>query len=169
MKKQLTEQQVLDLLDIPDFRHLSKDKLMKFTSSLPDMEPSVAISALQQFPKFAETSIEIIECYKQIVGKELDHNADNMKSFNDTCQVVIVSLQSLLDKDDLTFEEKNKVIDKMMSVLQIQADKDSENKKWQQKILFGLGAIVTVAVGLLAASIGANAEIKTKNDDEDAD
>lgn len=85
-----------------------------------------------------------------------------MKSFNDTCQVVIVSLQSLLDKDDLTFEEKNKVIDKMMSVLQMQADKDSENKKWQQKILFGLGAIVTVAVGLLAASIGANAEIKTK-------
>lgn len=169
MKKQLTEQQVLDLLDIPDFRHLSKDKVMKFTSSLPDMEPSVAISALQQFPKFAETSIEIIECYKQIVGKELDHNADNMKSFNDTCQVVIVSLQSLLDKDDLTIEEKNKVIDKMMSVLQMQADKDSENKKWQQKILFGLGAIVTVAVGLLAASIGANAEIKTKNDDEDAD
>lgn len=169
MKKQLTEQQVLDLLDIPDFRHLSKDKVMKFTSSLPDMEPSVAISALQQFPKFAETSYQIIECYKQIVGKELDHNADNMKSFNDTCQVVIVSLQSLLDKDDLTFEEKNKVIDKMMSVLQMQADKDSENKKWQQKILFGLGAIVTVAVGLLAASIGANAEIKTKNDDEDAD
>lgn len=60
MKKQLTEQQVLDLLDIPDFRHLSKDKVMKFTSSLPDMEPSVAISALQQFPKFAETSIEIL-------------------------------------------------------------------------------------------------------------
>lgn len=106
---------------------------MKFTSSLPDMEPSVAISALQQFPKFAETSIEIIECYKQIVGKELDHNADNMKSFNDTCQVVIVSLQSLLDKDDLTFEEKNKVIDKMMSVLQMQADKDSENKNGSKR------------------------------------
>lgn len=40
--KQLTEQEVLEILDIPDFRHMSKDKVMKFASELPNMDPQVA-------------------------------------------------------------------------------------------------------------------------------
>ena len=59
MSKQLTEQQVLQALNIPDFRHLSKDKVISFASMLTDMEPEVAMKALEQFPEFAKTILEL--------------------------------------------------------------------------------------------------------------
>ena len=74
MKKNLTEQQVLKKLDIPDFRHLSKDKVMKFASMLPNMDPEVAKKALEQFPEFAKTSKEMLVDYKEILEKGIASN-----------------------------------------------------------------------------------------------
>lgn len=69
MSRQLSEKQVLEMLGIPDFRHLSKDRIMSFTSALPQMEPQVAIAALQQVPHFADTSLEIMQIYKETVSR----------------------------------------------------------------------------------------------------
>ncbi|WP_156951394.1 hypothetical protein [Lacrimispora aerotolerans] len=46
MSETITEQKVLNKLDIPDFRHMTKDKVMGFASMLPDMDPEVAKKAL---------------------------------------------------------------------------------------------------------------------------
>ena len=46
MKKYLTEQEILEKLDIPDWRHMSKNKVTAFISSLPYMEQEVAIAEL---------------------------------------------------------------------------------------------------------------------------
>mgnify|MGYP000338033319 CR=1 FL=1 len=46
--KQLTEQEVLEILDIPIPTYV-KDKVMKFASELPNMDPQVAKTALLQF------------------------------------------------------------------------------------------------------------------------
>ena len=48
MANQLTEQQVLNKLGIPDFRHLSKNNVMQFASILNEMDPAVAVKALEQ-------------------------------------------------------------------------------------------------------------------------
>lgn len=160
-KHQLTEQEVLTMLDIPDFRHMTKDKIMKFTSSLPDMEPSVAIAALQQFPEFAKTSIDIMNCYKDMVGKVLEVNKESTKSFYESCDIVIDALKSLLDKDDLTFDQKSIVIDKMMAVLTMKKEKDSEEKKFHWAIIAGLGIVTTAIAGLLASSLGTNSEARS--------
>ena len=42
MGKTLTEIQVLDKMGIPDFRHMTKDKVMSFATMLPQMDPEVA-------------------------------------------------------------------------------------------------------------------------------
>ena len=42
MSKMLTETQVLKKLNIPDFRHLSKDNVMSFVSMIDKMDPEVA-------------------------------------------------------------------------------------------------------------------------------
>lgn len=63
--KQLTEQEVLEILDIPDFRHMSKDKVMKFASELPNMDPQVAKTALLQFPEFAATTRDVMSCFQE--------------------------------------------------------------------------------------------------------
>lgn len=54
MNKTLTEKQVLKKLGIPDFRHLSKEKMIKLATMLPHMDPEVAKKALEQFPELAK-------------------------------------------------------------------------------------------------------------------
>lgn len=42
MSKSLNEVEVLKQLDIPDFRHMTKDKVINFASMLQNMDPEVA-------------------------------------------------------------------------------------------------------------------------------
>ena len=45
MSKQLTEAQVLEKLNIPDFRHLSKDNVMSFASMIISVHSRLAGTA----------------------------------------------------------------------------------------------------------------------------
>ena len=47
MSRTLSEQKVLKQLKIEDFRHLSKDTVMRFASSIQKMDPEVAKKALE--------------------------------------------------------------------------------------------------------------------------
>ena len=129
MSRQLSEKQVLEMLGIPDFRHLSKDRIMSFTSALPQMEPQVAIAALQQVPHFADTSLEIMRIYKETVSQTLAEDQENVQSFNASCDMVLGLLETLSQNDDLSFEQKNELIDRMMAVLKMKSDKDTETKR----------------------------------------
>lgn len=165
MKKNLTEQQVLKKLDIPDFRHLSKDKVMKFASMLPNMDPEVAKKALEQFPEFAKTSKEMLVDYKEILEKGMASNDESIKSCYDVSKMIIESLQKELDKENLTFEERKYIIDEMVKVSNMVNEKDTENKKF----LFGLamvaGTVITTAIGVVASTLGSSSKIEDNNND----
>lgn len=78
---QLTEKQVLKKLNIPDFRHLSKDKIMTFFSMLPNMDSEVAKKAIEQFPTYASTVKEIVSEYKGFLEKAFADNAESVQSY----------------------------------------------------------------------------------------
>ena len=79
LKRQISEKDLLRLLDIPSFRHISKDKLVSFVSTLPEIDPEVAKKALEQFPDFATAMIEITERYKEVFVKK---QPDGIAIFN---------------------------------------------------------------------------------------
>ena len=54
MKRTISEQKALKLLNIPDFRHLTKDKIVEFASLLYRMDPEVAKKALEQIPEYVK-------------------------------------------------------------------------------------------------------------------
>lgn len=58
MVHQLSEQRVLKKLEIEDFRHLTKAKVIKLASMLDRVDTEVAKKALEQFPEFYNTSKE---------------------------------------------------------------------------------------------------------------
>lgn len=152
----LTEQQVLKKLDIPDFRHLSKDKVMTFFSMLPNMDPEVAVKALEQFPDFARAVKEIVENYKELLEKGFEENTASIAAYYDACNIILASLQKLLDKDNLSFEEQKYIIDQMMEVEKRMGKKETENKQFIKTIIGGACIAVIVAVGGLAAALGSN-------------
>lgn len=150
MGKLLTEKDVLKKLGIKDFRHLSKKNVMEFASNLHLMDPEVAIEAIRQFPKFAENVKEVMSIYKEIVLKEYETNSQSVKDFNKSCDMVIDQLGRLLKKEELSFEEKGRVMDKIMEILKMRMEMDKEDKKHRQSIFKSICGVFVAVIGIMA-------------------
>ena len=166
MSRPLTEQQVLKKLKIEDFRHLTKDKVIAMASMLDKMDPEVAKKALEQFPDFANTMKEVLIQYKENLDTLLKENGDSVRAYYDSCDAILSSLQKELDREELSFDERKYIIDKMLEVNQMKGMKDTENKKFLATLAMCGVAAVTVVAGTLAAVLGANTQIASKDDAE---
>lgn len=78
MIKRISEKQLLKKLNIPDWRHMSKDKLTTFISSLPYLDPEVAKAAINQFPNFSEFVKDMIKVMQENADKSI--NSDEKTS-----------------------------------------------------------------------------------------
>ena len=153
MSRTMTEAKVLRKLDIPDFRHLTKDKVVSFISMLPQMDPDVAKRALEQFPAFAETTLAIVGCLKESLGTIITGNSENMAEFNARCQEALAALEEELKREDLTDEGRKQVIDGIVGIIAAMGQKDSENKAFLSRVFdrtiaYGLLLILCLAVPL---------------------
>lgn len=165
MNRLLTEQKVLKKLGIEDFRHLTKDKVITMASMLDKMDPEVAKKAIEQFPNFSDTMKEILRDYKESLDKAQEANAESVKSFYDSSNIIINSLQKELERNDLTFEEKKYIIDKMVEVNKMKGDKDSENKKFIATMALLGVATVGIVAGALSSALGGNTKIEMQDND----
>lgn len=161
MGRTLAEAQVLKKLDIVDFRHLTKEKVMSMASMLDRMDPEVAKKALEQFPEFANTMRQILSEYKQSLDEGLRQNAEGVKSCYATCDAIIVSCQKELEKENLSFEERSFILEQMVLIAKMKGDKNSEDKRFIVTMsVLGLAAVGLTA-GALITALGGNFKIDT--------
>ena len=160
MNKTLTEKAVLKKLGIPDFRHLSKDKVIEFASMLDKMDPQVAIKAIEQFPAFAKASLEALNDYKSVLEKSLDKNEESNRKCLEIYNEIIKTLQDATNKPDLSFEERKYYIEKMFEIAKMADAKDTENKNFISQNKNILGGIALVAIGVGVAVIGGKLNIR---------
>ena len=155
----MTEEKVLKKLGIDDFRHITKNKVIKMASMLDRVDPEVAKKAIEQFPDFSNTAKEILKEYKESLDKSLELNADSVKSYYDACNSIISSLQKEVENENLSFEEKKYFFDQMMG------EKDSENKKFIAGCVT-LGVVaVTGVIAILGSALGGNTTIHADESD----
>lgn len=166
MQRTISEQRVLQRLGIQDFRHMTKDKIMRFATMLPYMDPDVAKKALEQFPAFKELAGQMVIEYKNIVSNTLTENSESQKVLYNTCNSILDVLKQELQKDTLSQEERASVEDKMLSVAAMIVEKDSENKRFLLKTIALVCFFATGIIGTAAAIIGINCQVLglNKND-----
>ena len=162
----LSEEKVLKKLDIVDFRHLTKDKVIKMASMLDKMDPEVAKKALEQFPEFANTTKEMLTEYKASLDKGLEANDESIKAVYDTYNTIIASLQKELENEKLTFEQKKYIIEQMKEVADKVDKKDTENKRFIAGVLTLATLVVGGSVAVLASVRGGNTQIETDEIDK---
>ena len=167
MARPYTEQQVLKKLDIPDFRHLTKEKVIAFATMVPKMNPEVAKKALEQFPNFASTSLDVLKEYRSVIQEAMEDDRESMRSCYDMYNRVMDSLEKMLDNDDLTFEQKTYILDQMQEVAAAVADKDSEKSRNRLKLIGVIGGVAAAIVAALASSLGGNIALKESNNIDD--
>lgn len=157
----MSEAKVLKKLNITDFRHLTKDKVIKMASMLDRVDPEVAKKALEQFPDFSKTVKEMLEEYKELLEKGLKSNDESVKAVYDSYNAIIASLQKELENEDLSFEQRMCIIEKMKEIAEKKDEKDTENKRF----IAGLVAMATFAIGgavaWVASALGGNTQIET--------
>lgn len=166
MRKRLSEQKVLEKLEIEDFRHLSKDKVIEFVSMIPTMDSEVAKSAIEQFPEFASMMKSIMIDYKQEIEIALKQNDDSVKAYYEACNRILDSLDKLIDNPELSLNEKMLIVEKMQEVQKMMDEKDSENKKHIRDILAIASTVVVAIAGMAITMLGGDSKINlpTKKD-----
>lgn len=151
-----TEMQVLKKLDIPDFRHLTKDKVIEFATMVPRMNPEVAKKALEQFPNFASTSLDVMKEYRTILEKSMEQDQENAKICYDMYGRVMAALEKILEEDNLSFEEKTYILSEMKQVADEVSRKDLEKTNARMKVISIASGVAAAVVTILGIAIGVN-------------
>ena len=141
MTKTMNEEKVLKKLNIEDFRFLTKDHVIKLASMADRIDPEVMKKALEQFPEFSNATKEVVGINKDTLEKAFNENAKSVEDYYDVCKSLISTLQVQLEKDDLSFEQKQEIIKEMLEIHERMGLKDSENKAFILKMV-GIGATV---------------------------
>ena len=165
MSRFLSEEKVLKQLKIEDFRHLSKETVMRFASSIHRMDPEVAKKALEQFPNFANAVKDGIVEYKEIaetVIKSSDKNHDKLLEMIDEEHNHLIKM---LDTEELSIEDKFRIMDRL-DVLQNKVEESNKAMRNYRLKVAG-GVLFGVVFGMLsmASVLGGNSEISKMDDD----
>lgn len=167
MSYTLSEKKVLKKLDISDFRHMTKDKIVQFASMLPNMDPEVAKKALEQFPEFKDLAIEVVHTLQQSVETAMKSNDDSQNAFYEACNRVIDDLNNHLSSSNLTPEQEQSIRSDIIRVLEMMSEKDSENKAHLLMTVrsFCVSAVVITlaAVSLLGGNSSSLGELLDKH------
>lgn len=171
MKRTIAEKKVLKKLGIPDFRHMTKEKIMKFASMLPYMDSEVAKKALEQFPEFRGLAVDLVKELGKIVDKSFDKNEKSQNVFYEACNSVLLSLQVELEKEGISPEERNRIEDKMIELVRMIGEKDTENKKFIAQIIATVGTAAAAVLLAAVALLGGDEQMTlgTRNEEEDDD
>ena len=166
MRRSYTEKQVLKKLCISDFRHLSKDKVIKFASMVPNMQPEVAKKALEQFPNFASTSLDLMRDYKEIFEEAIADEREGAQVTYEMYRRIMDSDQKILE-NELSFEQEMLILDHMKAVADAVASFNRERSQDRLKLLAIAGSVATAAIAILGAALGSNISLAQDNDNED--
>ncbi len=163
MKRTLKEREVLRRLGINDFRHMTKDKVIEFATMLNQMDPEVAKKALEQFPNLTEYALTIFETYRKTQENVLNSNQASNQAVMNMLDSVLKTLQKQLEDGNLSVEEKQVFIDKMVEVLKMAQEQDQQNKKFLKDIANKALAGTIFLVSIAAAAIGVRSAGKSPN------
>lgn len=154
-----SEEDVLKKLDIPDFRHVSKEKLMSFASSLPDMDPNVAARALEQMPNYLKYTTEILTNYKANIENILEKDAQDTKRCAETIDKAIGVLEKVLEKDNLSSEDQRWLSTQVVELARMMQEVDKTAKKQHIDMAKIVSLVVFFALSLAASIIGVNIKV----------
>jgi hypothetical protein len=161
-----TEAKVLKKLDIPDFRYITKDKVIALATMIPKMDSEVAKKAIEQFPNFSSTSLQIMKEYKDILEQAIRENKEGTQILYDMYNHVMGCYEQTLIEDNLTFDEKMYILDKMKEIADEMHKIENEKENARLKIVGVASGVVTTIVAVLGAAIGVNMASKSNDDKE---
>lgn len=162
MSKTLSEDKVLKQLQIDDFRHLSKDTVMKFASSIEKMDPEVAKKALEQFPNFANAVKDGVTEYKEVAEEVIKSGDKDHDKLLEMIETEYRALVDILADGNLTLDDKFRIMDRLDKLQDRVESANKDMRLYRLKIAGGVLGTIVVGALALASILGGNSEIKKR-------
>lgn len=167
-KKKLTsEEAVKKALNITDFRHMTKDKVVTLISNLDRMDPEVAMKIIEQFPEVSKMALGMAKEQKEALKESMDANDKSSQAAYAVINSVIEVLSAELEKDNLTPEERLHIVD---CLKELPLESKKIHKMNQDFLLKGLATMATVVGALVigaVAVLGTNSKAELPSFDDD--
>ena len=139
---------------------MTKSGAIEFVSMMSQMEPEVALKALEQFPNLARTAASWASDYKETMVKALDVNADESKHVLASLQATLDQLNSRLGRDDLSTEDLKVIVDGICGIQEMVLRLHEGNQKHGINVLqMGVSALVVLGA-IVLVGLGASGRIK---------
>lgn len=123
------------------------------------MDPHVAEKALEQFPDFAKTIVELASDYKEVFLKCMADNSSTTQACLTTCQTIIDTLGEQLKNGIVTYEEKRYYIETMKDISKQMQNINTENKNFLWKVIAAAGITAVLLGGVVLTVLGGNIRI----------
>ena len=167
MSHTLSEQKVLKKLGIDNFRQLSKKKVLKLASMIHEMDPEVAKKALEQFPEFEKTALDVLTKYNDSFERLISSSEKLSDTIFASHEHEIKILEKELDTNELSFEERMVILDRISNVNH--AIRELRREIAQERLVgfLSLGVTAVTAIVASAAILGVNLNLPKSDDDEE--
>ena len=161
------EDEIKRALGIDSWRHLSKDKMIRFVAMMPDMGTEVALKIVEQFPEFKDFALNVVDAMKKSHESTLSANKQSQEHVHRAFRDLREAIRNELDKGDLTWEQKRELIEKMQEAVREESQKDSENKRFLDGALKKVLVLGSAAVALGVAFVGGRVMAESKDSPEE--
>jgi len=151
-------EQAKKALGIESFRNLTAEKVVEFMSLIPNMDKDVAMEIIKQFPSYVEMATNMVEKLKEMSEAAMDKASESQKETIAAYKTVLLSLEELLKKEDLSFEERKEINEQMILVADKIAAKDKEYKNFLLDAMKTVTPFIGGALVLGAAILGVSAK-----------
>ncbi|MFJ8049255.1 hypothetical protein [Streptomyces luteogriseus] len=156
------EDEVKQELGIETWRHLSKDKMMKFVAMMPDMGTEVALKIVEQFPTFKDFAKDALDAITTAHESTLSANTQSQEHVYQALQEEREILRSEINRDDLSREERVEILKQIQENSKMAFQNDSENKKFLSGALNKKLGFVFAVAALAVAFVGGRVAIEGK-------
>ncbi len=168
MKRTTEEEKLLKQLDIPNFRHVTVDKLIQFSSSLSKIkDPEIQKKILEQVPGFESMALECLKSYKDLIQSSFNNSSEELNDCYSSYNGILVSLQTILEENNLTFEQKMKVIDKMNLIANYKVELHNQERNHRFKVIATFGITLSSIILAISSVLGTSTKKEDSTDELD--
>lgn len=150
-KQLLSADEVKNKLGISDFRSISKDQLIEFVSSIPDMDKETAIKCIEQFPEFKSCAGIIIDRFCSLCETAIKEDG---KDTIDSIKGILDDLRFMLKKEDISEDMQKYIIEKMVEIGNKLSELENGKRNFKETVVKIAGTLSALAITVAGAILG---------------
>ncbi len=136
-------------LGVKDVSEIQEGHAVKFIELLPKMDKDIALQLLNLCPTLIQITPEVLQAFERISENAMQSESPSNTAVMSAYQTILDTCKKAMEDNQLSFEEKEILLNKMIEIADKMDAKDREHKQWLKDIhdktaKYGLAALGAV-------------------------